>query len=65
MMIYKPTSSGQQVLVVAEGATGIKTTYTFKVDSDVYVSYTHNVVLLPSQCVQMVRGVIAGRKLTH
>ena len=54
------------LIVVAEDATGMKTTYWFKVNKNeiVYVSYEENFVFIPARCVRKGRGdaTTCGRK---
>ncbi|MDH3234911.1 MAG: hypothetical protein OEQ29_15430 [Alphaproteobacteria bacterium] len=54
---YIATSTAQ-VIVVAEGATGVKTTYWFKVPKNeiVLVSYNTNVAYIPAKCVKKTGG---------
>ncbi|MGB8656491.1 MAG: hypothetical protein WCE90_01735 [Candidatus Zixiibacteriota bacterium] len=47
-----------QLLVVAEGKTGVKTTYLFQMERGeiVLVSYDVNLVYIPSKCIQRKAG---------
>ena len=47
-----------KLIVVAEDATGMKTTYWFKVNKNeiVYVSYDENLVFIPARCVRKGAG---------
>jgi hypothetical protein len=47
-----------QVIVVAEGATGTKTTYWFKVPKGavVWITYTENLIFIPAKCVRRAPG---------
>ncbi len=47
-----------QLIVVAEGATGVKTTYWFKVAKGgiVLVSYSTNVAYIPARCAKRAPG---------
>lgn len=50
--------SDAQLIVVAEGATGVKTTYWFRVKKNevVLVSFSANVVYIPARCAKRAAG---------
>jgi len=58
IFVQYTANADNEVLVVAEGATGTKTTYWFKIPTggEVWVSYSENLVYLPERCVSRGEG---------
>lgn len=54
---YKADAAGE-VIAVAEGATGAKTTYWYKIPQgdEVWVSYSENLAYIPQRCVRREEG---------
>lgn len=55
---YTSINDGASVMVVAEDATGTKTTYWYKLKKgvQVWVSANHNIIFIPGVCEKAARG---------
>ena len=55
---YTASIDGASIMVVAEDATGTKTTYVYKLKKgeQVWVSSNHNIIFIPGVCDKAARG---------